>query len=146
MEVDLKIKPIENVFSAVWLAAAILTYQRFYYSEGLLTAQQLAFPQQEIQRMASKLCTKTVHSPRISQWCNGDHPNNTYNYLRKVGLQHRRITIPGEFQGAKEKPDNLAEGGTVVFIDLYADQPVTYAKLVAWILQELPIRLKELRP
>ncbi|MHA6482844.1 hypothetical protein ACX1C1_13180 [Paenibacillus sp. strain BS8-2] len=142
LNIELRMKPIENVYSAVWLAIVILTYQRHYYSVGPVTSEDLAFSQQEIQRMASKLCSKTIHSPRISQWSNGDHPQSTYNYLRKVGKHHRRLTLTGEFRGVKEKPEWLTEADTIILFDKYTERPVFYSQLVSWLNSELAERYK----
>ncbi|MBB4826430.1 hypothetical protein HNO89_003690 [Sporosarcina luteola] len=96
-----------SVPNAVWLAAAVLTYEK-YKAGGMITVSDIAFKQSVIQQYATRFTDKNVDSARISQWANGDHPANTYNYLRDVDGE-RRLTAPGEFGGEKEQPSlNLA--------------------------------------
>ena len=92
-------KITDDVFSSVWIAALILTYHNFEISKTRI----LWHTQSDIQKVASDLCTKTVQSARISQWCNGDHPAGSYNYLRANGSL-RRLTKIGEYNGRKEAP------------------------------------------
>lgn len=91
-----------SVPEAVWLATALLTYEKFK-TGTVETLNEVAFKQAVIQKYAKKYTDKNVDNARISQWTNGDHDANTYNYLRNVGGE-RRLTAPGEFDGDKEHP------------------------------------------
>lgn len=94
---------IHNVPESVWLATAILAYETFHNSTNP-TSDMMYFKQGVIQRKAQELCKQNVDNARISQWCNADHANNTYNYLRTGDNSSRRLSFRGEFDGNKEKP------------------------------------------
>lgn len=131
-----KINNIDDIHGSVWLAASILAYNKYLNSgDEKLSYSDLAFRQHEIEELANKICSKKVHNPRISQWCNGDHPNNLYNYLRDVDKE-RRITIPGEFSKTKEMPENLLNPDEVIFESLSSNDKITYSKLLNWITTE----------
>lgn len=100
----------DSVPTAVWLSAIILTYNRskseFLFSPWL--------KQKDIQLLAGELCNKNIDNARISQWCNANHSNNTYNYLVSKGSL-RRVTQLNEFNGVRELPEIIPSG--VVEID-----------------------------
>lgn len=91
-----------EVYEAVWLATAVMTYE-VYEKNPYFTIEDISFKQSDIQKRARFYTAKNVDSARISQWCNADHKENTYNYLRDVNGK-RRLTFPGEFNGEKEYP------------------------------------------
>ena len=91
-----------SVPTAVWIATLIKTYENFMLEEN----NNYWISQKDIQDIAKLLCPKNIDNARISQWCNGDHPNNTYNYLRSNGIL-RRLTKVGEFLNEKEQPREL---------------------------------------
>lgn len=91
-----------EVYDAVWLATAVMTYE-VYEKNPYFTIDDISFKQSDIQKRARFYTGKNVDSARISQWCNADHKENTYNYLRDVKGK-RRLTFPGEFNGEKEYP------------------------------------------
>ena len=91
-----------SVPTAVWIATLIKTYENFILEEN----NNYWISQKDIQDIAKLLCPKNIDNARISQWCNGDHPNNTYNYLRSNGIL-RRLTKVGEFLNEKEQPREL---------------------------------------
>ena len=96
-------KNITNeVPTAVWIATLIKTYQNYEIHKN----QKYWLTQREIQDAAKLLCHKNIDNARISQWCNGDHANNTYNYLRSNGAL-RRLTQRNEFHGEREIPREL---------------------------------------
>ncbi|WP_027623968.1 hypothetical protein [Clostridium lundense] len=96
-------KDITNsVPTSVWIATLIKTYENFVFKGK----SDYWISQKDIQEIAKLLCPKNIDNARISQWCNGDHPNNTYNYLRSKG-KLRRITKIGEFSNYKEQPREL---------------------------------------
>lgn len=100
----------KRVDEAVWVAIAILTYEKFQ-RVGIenLHIEDIYFKQNEIQQKAQSICENIVHSPRVSQHYNGDHPNCTYNFLREdINNNHRRISYNGEFNALKEKPLTLS--------------------------------------
>ncbi|WDV48149.1 hypothetical protein PV797_10730 [Clostridiaceae bacterium M8S5] len=94
-----------SVPTAVWLSSLILSFKR--YKENSSFSPWLK--QNEIQMLASQLCHKNIENARISQWCNGDHTNNTYNYLKAKGSL-RRVTQLNEFNGMREIPDVIPSG------------------------------------
>lgn len=108
-----------EVPTAVWLAALIKTYLNFEFDN----TQRYWLTQREIQDIACQLCHKNIDTARISQWCNGDHANNNYNYLRANGAL-RRMTKVNEFNGKKEIPRELPidaaifENNSIKLIDL----------------------------
>ncbi|VDG98939.1 5-methylcytosine-specific restriction enzyme B [Lysinibacillus sphaericus] len=95
-----------SIPEAVWLASASMTYEVFYQVKDVneLTVEQLAFKQSHIQKRATQYTVHNVDSARISQWCNADHLNPTYNYFRNVN-KARRLAYFGEFKGVKEIPE-----------------------------------------
>lgn len=92
----------ESVQVAVWVAMAVLEYG------AVENADDLYFRQIEVTRKAQSYSDSKVASARISQWFNGDHGNNTYNFLKSTGSK-RRLTGMGEFNGIKEMPEKLNE-------------------------------------
>lgn len=129
---------LEDVTGSVWLATALLTYERAArldpdeapYPEG-----RLAFVQTKIKRIAERICAKTVHNARISQWTNGDHEKSTYSYLREVG-RRRRLSKADEFEGHRVQPDSLLPDDA----ELFQGGPVelTYGELCSWVANTYP--------
>lgn len=95
---------VEDVSAAVWLGTAILAYEVFYQSSNP-TKDLMEFKQSDIQQKAQELCNQDVNNARISKYCNADHEERTYNYLRQGQETTRRLTYLGEFGGLKEQPD-----------------------------------------
>ncbi len=108
----------DDVDVAVWVSAAIMTYNSYIecYKKNYIDIEKFYFTQSEIRKQSNRICTKDVQSPRIGQWYNGDHDDNTYNYLRSKG-KLRRITYIGEFKGEKEYPKKLALEERLMTID-----------------------------
>ena len=108
----------DDVDVAVWVAAVTMTYNS--YIEGIknndISINKFYFTQSEIITKSKEICTKDVQSPRVGQWYNGDHINNTYNYLRAKG-KLRRVTCIGEFNGEKEYPNKLSKEDIIDTID-----------------------------
>jgi hypothetical protein len=121
-------KLTSDVFGAVWLAALILTYE---YIEINKVNGIVLLKQTDIQRLAQRICVKEVQSARVSQWCNGDHANNSYNYLRAVN-EKRRVTMIGEFHGVKEYPNHLLDFNVHVFSVIDKNDTITYEALLDW--------------
>lgn len=135
MSLKIKIKDIHDVCGSVWLATAILTYEKYLkiQQQGKkYNDEDFAFKQTEIQKLASEICSKTVQNARISQWCNADHIKNSYNYLRAVGKE-RRLTISGECNGENEIPDDLLSSDEVIFEVPSHNLLVTFSELIDWV-------------
>lgn len=92
-----------NVNQAVWLAAAMMTYERFNNNE-VNSIDDIALVQTDIRKRAQSLTDNNVDSARISQHFNADHQSNTQNYFRTIKENNRRLSYPGECEG-KERPD-----------------------------------------
>ncbi|SFC95363.1 AAA family ATPase [Bacillus sp. UNCCL81] len=99
-------KKLDNVPTSIWLATVLLTYMSFK-RDNELNDTNIFFEMNKIQKMAKRICSKKINSARISQWCNGDHSEHNYCYLRSGEKALRRLTALGEFGGVKERPDNL---------------------------------------
>lgn len=127
MSIILSEKITDNVFGAVWLAALILTYEE----KVIKKSNRIFFDQVEIKKLAQSLCTKTVQSARISQWCNGDHPDCSYNYLRAKDSK-RRLTQIGEFNNSKEYPDRLLKAEDEIFEIKENGKKLKYGELFEW--------------
>lgn len=117
-----------TVNQAVWLAAAMMTYERFK-NKQVSSVKDLTLVQATIQKRAKSLTASNVESARISQHFNADHQNNTQNYLRTSNVNHRRLSYPGEFNGVKERPDlNLQDSLT-----LSSGETISVAQLVHFV-------------
>ena len=79
-------KKYDHVEDSIWLATSILTYNSYIK-----------------QRENNIIDATDVHNARVSQHCNADSHDNTYNYLRAKDTL-RRVTYIGEFNGDKEYP------------------------------------------
>ena len=98
----------QSVPTAIWIATLISTYENLEI--GKTGAYWIT--QKQIQEIAMQICNKNIDNARISQWCNADHPNNTYNYLRSSG-KLRRLTRKNEFNGDREIPKELPVNATI---------------------------------
>lgn len=98
-----------SVTTAVWLATAKLTYEA-YYRVANPTISDIYITAKDIHDLAQTYCDQNVDMARIYQWCNADHQNNTYNYIRVTdvgGYKMRRLISPGEKEGKKERPEDI---------------------------------------
>ena len=136
MKVELNAIEINDVLGAVWLATAILTYEKHLNMKGKLKYTDIAFSQTEIRKLASKISAKKINSVRISQWGNADHPNNQRNYLKEVGTL-RRLTIQGEHHGDREMPENLLDSKQILFVNPYTNKSFCYLDLIHWLKTDL---------
>jgi len=132
MSITLKRGIVGNVVGSVWLAALVMTYERMKSNSS---EEVIYFSQSEIRDVAQAFCYNKVHQPRIQQWCNGDHPQNQYNYLRSKGPL-RRLTKLGEFGGSKEYPDHILESDDVVFSIEETGEEITFGELFNWFKNE----------
>lgn len=102
-----------TVNQAVWLAAAMMTYEKFK-NKQINSIADIGLLQADIQKRAQSLTDNNVESARISQHFNADHQNNTQNYFRTMNGNNRRLSYPGEFGRVKERPDlNLLDSLTL---------------------------------
>lgn len=93
-----------TVNQAVWLAAAMMTYERFK-NDQVKSMSDIGLVQADIQKRAQSLTDSNVEGARISQHFNGDHVNKLHNFFRQINEKKRRLSYPGEFNGEKERPD-----------------------------------------
>lgn len=87
---------------AVWLAAAIMTYEKYQLSNDT-SIDVYYFKQSDIVHRAENIIEDTVPNALVSSHCVGE----AYNYLVSgIGTwdKLRRITYIGEYGGIKEKP------------------------------------------
>lgn len=128
----------ENVQVAVWVATALLTFNEYSEKVG-----DIYFKQTDIQRLAQKLCSKDVANPRIGQWYNGDHANNTYNFLRSKGSL-RRLTKFGEFNGVREYPEELYKYFNEL-VTVRNFEEITVKDLYTWVSEIYSANVKEIQ-
>lgn len=134
---DLRISGLKDVTGSVWLAAALMTYDRAQEldpTQGPYEEETFAFRQVDIKQVAEQLCAKDVQSARIGQFTNGDHPENTYNYLREVGKK-RRLSRPDEFED-RVVPHNLLPLDAPVLA--FGTSQLRYKELVQWVFSTYP--------
>lgn len=98
------VKKNNHAPTAVWLATAILAYNR-YYSEKNLKKEHMYFKQTEIKKTAEKICEKDINQAIISSLYNANHKTSTYNYLHEDRDASIRLSYFHEFNGKKEQPD-----------------------------------------
>ena len=92
-----------TVNQAVWIAAAMMTYERFKNYQ-VKSMSDIGLVQADIKKRAQSLTVSNVEGARISQHFNGDHENKIYNFFRQINEKNRRLSYPGEFNGEKERP------------------------------------------
>ncbi len=88
---------------AVWIAAAVLLYEKYYRYPGIST-DDILLMQYEIQTRAQKVFGQDVDTSTISQICNADERGHRYNYLRDM-YKYYRVSFPGEFDDDRERPE-----------------------------------------
>lgn len=88
---------------AVWIAAAVLLYEKYYQNPGI-SADEILLMQYEIQTRAQKIFGQDTNVNTITQVCNADERGHHFNYLRDI-YKYYRVAFPGEFEGDRERPD-----------------------------------------
>lgn len=88
---------------AVWIAAAVLLYEKYYRYPGIST-DDILLMQYEIQTRAQKVFGQDVDTSTISTICNADERGHRYNYLRDM-YKYYRVSFPGEFDDDRERPE-----------------------------------------
>ncbi|MDA8227479.1 MAG: hypothetical protein M0T74_07200 [Desulfitobacterium hafniense] len=124
-----------EVKEAVWLGTALMSYAKYLNSEkagSAITQTIFWFEQNEIREFSQTLTNNTIQPARTSQWFNGDHENNSYNYLRANGSL-RRLTGIGEFKGIKERPDELEDNLVLDLSCLGEPIKITIFDLLKWV-------------
>lgn len=88
---------------AVWIAAAILLYEKYYRYPGI-SADDILLMQYEVQTRAQKVYGQDVNVNTITQICNADERGHRFNYLRDI-YKYYRVAFPGEFDNDRERPE-----------------------------------------
>ncbi len=125
---------INNVYSSVWIATALLSYEKYTImteeNRRRLLLSDFYFSQIKIQKLANQISTKEVQSARVSQWCNGSHKDSSYNYLvSRKNDSYRRLSVKGEFNFKKEFPEEKYEYLELIFENIN----IPYIDLFKWI-------------
>lgn len=107
---------------AVWIAAAVLLYEKYYCNPGI-SSDDILLMQYEVQTRSQKVYGQDVNANTITQICNADERGHRFNYLRDI-YKYYRVSFPGEFEGERERPD--PEG---VDYDAYVYSILGYMKL-----------------
>lgn len=92
-----------NQEDAVWVAAAVLLYEKYYQNPGI-SADEILLMQYEVQTRAQKVFGQDINVNTITQICNADERGHRFNYLRDI-YKYYRVAFPGEFEGDRERPD-----------------------------------------
>lgn len=88
---------------AVWIAAAVLLYEKYYCNPGI-NSDDILLMQYEVQTRSQKVYGQDVNANTITQICNADERGHRFNYLRDI-YKYYRVSFPGEFDGERERPD-----------------------------------------
>lgn len=132
------VKSNTQVKNAVWLGAALMTYCRYMRlkeAKSEVTRESFWLIQKNIVNISQELTDCRVQPARVSQWYNGDHKENIYNYLRGNGSM-RRLTAVHEFNGIREVPEdmNINENIKCTFegteIDIKVSELIKWAKAI----------------
>lgn len=88
---------------SVWIAAAVLLYEKYHLFPGI-TTDDILLMQYEVQTRAQKVFGQDINANIISQVCNADERGHRLNYLRDI-YKYYRVSFPGEFDHDRERPD-----------------------------------------
>lgn len=89
---------------SVWIASAILLYEKYYQNPGI-SADEILLMQYEVQTRAQKIFGQDINVNTITQICNADERGHRFNYLRDI-YKYYRVAYPGEFDGDRERPES----------------------------------------
>ena len=92
-----------NQEDSVWIAAAVLLYEKYYRYPGI-SADDILLMQYEVQTRAQKVYGQDVNVNTITQICNADERGHRFNYLRDI-YKYYRVAFPGEFDNDRERPE-----------------------------------------
>lgn len=90
---------------SVWIASALLLYEKFYL-EHPTDLYDLLLMQYEVQQRAQKIHGQDVDVDVITDNCNADSSRHLYSYLRDID-KYWRVTYPGEIEDAQLRPDKI---------------------------------------
>lgn len=85
---------------AVWIAAAIMAYEKYYGDQEHVSGLDMYFKQSEIVKRAQNFTDNNVDNAIVSWWVNADNEKHTQNYLRadlKNSPSLRRLSMMDEF-------------------------------------------------
>ncbi|MBR5047008.1 MAG: hypothetical protein IKX76_02110, partial [Eubacterium sp.] len=102
-DVDRSLQILYNQEDSVWIAAAVLLYEKYYLNPGI-SADDILLMQYEVQTRAQKVYGQDVNTNTITQICNADERTSRFNYLRDI-YKYYRVSYPGEFDGDRERPE-----------------------------------------
>ncbi|MDO5145856.1 MAG: hypothetical protein Q4D60_02525 [Eubacteriales bacterium] len=102
---------------SVWIAAAVLLYEKYYQNPGI-SADDILLMQYEVQTRAQKVFGQDVNVNTITRICNADEPGHRLRYLRDI-YKYYRISYPGEFGGDRERPEDENIDDTAYIYSIY---------------------------
>lgn len=102
-DIDRSLQIRYNQEDSVWIAAAVLLYEKYYRNPGI-TPDDILLMQYEVQTRAQKVYGQDVNANTITQICNADERGHRFNYLRDI-YKYYRVSFPGEFDGDRERPE-----------------------------------------
>ena len=102
-DVDRSLQTRYSQEDSVWIAAAVLLYEKYYQFPGI-SPDDILLMQYEVQTKAQKVFGQDIDSNTISVLCNADERGHHYNYLRDI-YKYYRVAFPGEFEDDRERPD-----------------------------------------
>ncbi len=102
-DVDRSLQTRYNQEDSVWIASAILLYEKYYRYPGI-SSDDILLMQYEVQTRAQKIYGQDVNANTITQICNADERGHRFNYLRDI-YKYYRVSFPGEFDGDRERPE-----------------------------------------
>lgn len=77
---------------AVWIAAAVLLYEKYYCNPGI-SSDDILLMQYEVQTRSQKVYGQDVNANTITQICNADERGHRFNYLRDI-YKYYRVSFP----------------------------------------------------
>lgn len=102
-DIDRSLQTRYNQEDSVWMASAILLYEKYYRYPGI-SSDDILLMQYEVQTRAQKIYGQDVNANTITQICNADERGHRFNYLRDI-YKYYRVSFPGEFDGDRERPE-----------------------------------------
>ena len=102
-DIDRSLQTRYNQEDSVWIAAAVLLYEKYYRNPGI-GPDDILLMQYEVQTRAQKVYGQDVNTNTITQICNADERGHRFNYLRDI-YKYYRVSYPGEFDGDRERPE-----------------------------------------
>lgn len=91
---------------ALWLATAILSYERYGYNDTV-NLNDLYFSIQAIKIKAESICKQKIDEGMLNKWLNENHDNYVYNYLLKNKEPSIKLISLNELWGLKDNIENF---------------------------------------